>query len=502
MARRALDDLARVFTAAECRALDAHAIHDCGIPGIVLMKRAGRAVFEVMIEYWPGVACVTVVCGVGNNAGDGYVVAGLARNRGIDVQLVQLGSPDRLTGDAALARDWAREQGVVVDAVDRDSPHFSVRGDVVIDALLGTGIAGEVRAGYRAAIAIVARSAKPVVAVDVPSGLCSDTGAARGVALPAAVTVTLLGVKRGLLTGAGPDYAGALVFDDLDAPILPAVAGVPVSRWPALAAQLPRRKATAHKNASGHVAILGGDRGMGGAVAMAGEAALRVGAGLVSVATRGVHASALLARRPELMVRGVEDDLDGLAEVLSRASVVAVGPGLGQQPWGAALLDAAIDSGLPLVLDADALNLCAASGRRPPGAIVTPHPGEAARLLDADAATIQADRFRAVRTIARQFAGTAVLKGAGSLVDDGLEVSVCLHGNPGMASGGMGDVLTGVIAGLRALGLSGSAAARLGVALHSAAGDRAAAARGAHGLLATDLIAALGPLVNRMPNGG
>ncbi len=496
MARRALDDIARVYTAAECRALDAYAIHERGIPGIVLMKRAGRAVFEVVIEYWPSVAVLTVVCGAGNNAGDGYVVAGLARNRGIDVQLLQLGVADRLTGDAAVARDWACQQGVVIDTVDAEAPNFSVRGDVVVDALLGTGIVGEVRAGYRAAFAAVQRSAKPVVAVDVPSGLCSDTGAVRGAALPAAVTVTFIGVKRGLLTAAGPDYAGALVFDDLDAPAAPTVSGIATSRWPALARELPRRRATAHKNDSGHVAILGGDRGMGGAVAMAGEAALKAGAGLVSVATRGAHASALLARRPELMVRGVEDDLAGLSEVLARASVVAVGPGLGRQPWGAALLDAAIDSGLPLILDADALNLCAARGRRPTAAIVTPHPGEAARLLDTDTATVQADRFHAARAIARQFAGTTVLKGAGSLIDDGSEVSICLHGNPGMASGGMGDVLTGVVAGLHALGLSGPTAARLGVALHSAAGDRAAAARGRHGLLATDLIAAIGLLLN------
>jgi NAD(P)H-hydrate epimerase len=486
--------------------LDATAIRELGIPGIVLMKRAGQALLAALTARWPAIGRICVVCGSGNNAGDGYVVAGLALARGLAVQLLQTGDPARLHGDAARARDWAATQGVRIDRIEQATGPIEIVGDVIVDALLGTGITGTVRPAYAEAIAMIAEAGRPVVAVDVPSGLCSDTGRVLGRAVKADLTVTFIAVKRGLLTGAGPALTGTLVYDDLDLPaaLRTGGAGIATLRWADVRAEFPRRTATAHKRDAGHVAILGGDHGMGGAVAMAGEAALRVGAGLVSVATRSSHLSAILGRRPELMVRAIDEAAGDAAQVaaidlqalLERATVVAVGPGLGQGPWGQAVLAAAVASGRPLVLDADALNLCAASGARPKAAVVTPHPGEAARLLGTDTTGVQADRFAAVRSLAQQFGAAAVLKGAGSLVDDGTEVSICLHGNPGMASAGMGDVLTGVIAGLLAQGLLPAAAARLGVALHSRAGDQAAGARGQVGLLATDLIAAFAALLN------
>lgn len=495
MTIRAVNEVERLYTAEQSRAIDQQASAQLHVPGIVLMKRAGRAVFNVLRRRWPLASSLTVLCGSGNNAGDGYIVAGIARSQGLAVQLVQLGDAARLRGDAARARDWALEQGVTIEAALAEAPDFVIAGEIVVDALLGTGLVGPVRSAYADAMRIASAAARPVIAVDLPSGLCSDTGHVEGPVLAADVTVTFICVKRGLVTGAGPGVCGRLVFDDLDVPATPLEGATGTLRWADQHRFLPRRAPTAHKHAAGHVVVVGGEHGMAGAVILAGEAALRVGAGLVSVVTRGAHLAAVHARRPELMVLGVEQ-VDGQTQaLLARASVIAIGPGLGQQPWGRQLLAASIESGRPLVMDADALNLCASAGLRPPAAVITPHPGEAARLLGCDGAAVQRDRFAAARTLASEFAGSVVLKGAGSIVDSGHEVSVCLHGNPGMATAGMGDVLTGVIAGLLGQGLSPARAAGLGTALHSGAGDVAAARRGRLGLIASDVIDALPALM-------
>ena len=495
--RRAIVTVDRLYSAAESRELDRLAIL-AGIPGIALMKRAGRATFDALLEYWPDARSVSCVCGSGNNAGDGYVVAGLAKGRGLDVQLVQLGDPARLAGDAGRARDWAVTEGVAVETVDADAPTISLRGDVVVDGLLGTGAAGDVRAGYARAIEQMQASGRPIVAIDLPSGLCPDTGRVLGTALHAAITVTFIGVKRGLVTGEGKAHTGALLFDDLDVgnAVRAAVTGCEGLNWSSVSSVLPRRSATAHKSQSGHLLVIGGDHGMGGAVAMAAEAALRSGAGLVSVATRTAHVPAILARRPEVMARGVDSphELDAL---LSRATAVAIGPGLGRSEWSRALHARVLECELPLVIDADALNLCAEFGGRPRGpTVITPHPGEAARLLGVTNAQVQADRFAAARALANRFRSVAVLKGAGSIVDDGERAGVCLHGNEGMASAGMGDVLTGVVGALLAQGLGTRDAARAGVCLHSRAADVAVAEAGIRGLIATDLIASLRAVLN------
>lgn len=492
---RAVNEVERLYTAAESRAFDQRAIAQLHIAGIVLMKRAGRAVFDALRRRWPLASSLTVLCGSGNNAGDGYIVAGIARSHGMAVQLVQLGDAGRLQGDAARARDWAVEQGVTIEAAVEVAPDFVIAGEIVVDALLGTGLVGAVRTEYADAMRIAAAAGRPVIAVDLPSGLCADTGHLDGPVLAADVTVTFICVKRGLVTGAGPGVCGRLEFDDLDVPATLFEGATRTLRWADQYRLLPRRAPTAHKHAAGHVVVVGGDHGMGGAVILAGEAALRVGAGLVSVVTRGAHLAAVHARRPELMVRGadhVDGHVDGeVRALLARASVIAIGPGLGQAPWGRQLLDAAIDAKRPLVMDADALNLCASGALRPGVAVITPHPGEAARLLGCDGTAVQRDRFAAARALARAFAASVVLKGAGSIVDTGTEVSICLHGNPGMATAGMGDVLTGVIAGLLAQGLSPARAAAVGTALHSGAGDVAAARRGRLGLIASDVIEAL-----------
>jgi hydroxyethylthiazole kinase-like uncharacterized protein yjeF len=479
----------RLYTAADARALDRRAIDAFGIAGIVLMKRAGRAAWTALLERWPDVDAISVVCGRGNNAGDGYVVAGCARAQGVAVQLIQLGSAAALTGDAALARDWAVAGGVEITEVDAAAPRFSIDGAVVVDGLLGTGIRGAVRSAYAQAIDVIAACGRPVLALDVPSGLCSDTGRVLGCAVRATATVTFIGVKRGLVTGSGPDCVGQIEFAPLDVPAAcyDGIDGIAALTWPRLCDALQPRAPTAYKQQSGHVLVIGGDRGMGGAVAMAAEAALRVGAGLVSAATRPEHVAAILARRPEIMVRGVDvaGDLDGLLE---RASVIALGPGLGRDDWGRTLFERAVATGKPVVVDADGLHALARRGVPLGGtAVITPHPGEAAVLLGSSSGEIQRDRFAAAAQLAERYGAVAVLKGAGTVITSTAGSGVCLHGNPAMASAGMGDALTGIVAGLLAQQLDAPTAAAAGVCLHSLAADRIVARRGPHGLVASEL---------------
>ena len=494
----------RLFTAAESRALDRLAIEGHGIPGIVLMKRAGRAAWSTLQQRWPGAAAITVICGRGNNAGDGYIVAGCARTSGVAVQLVQLGNASELGGDAALARDWAVGLGVAIEEVAGEAPVFESSGEVIVDALLGTGASGEVRPGFARAIKRINSAVTPVLALDIPSGLSADTGAVLGCAVRAHATVTFIGVKRGLVTGSGPDHTGEIVLDTLGVPddCHRQIGGIAALQWSALRHLVPQRAETAYKHQSGHALIVGGDQGMGGAVAMAAEAALRVGAGLVSVVTQPEHVPAVLARRPEIMVKGVAD-AHGLDALIERASVIAIGPGLGRADWGRALFERVLRAGKPLVVDADGLHLLARYRVEAASApmVLTPHVAEAAALLGNTVADTQRDRFAAATALlARSSNGAVILKGAGSIVAGDDRLGVCLHGNPGMATAGMGDVLTGVVAGLMAQRLSATDAAGVGACLHSFAADRVAERHGCIGLLATDLMSELRGILNERAN--
>ncbi|MDG4596092.1 MAG: NAD(P)H-hydrate dehydratase [Candidatus Contendobacter sp.] len=486
-----------LYRAVQVRELDRIAIEERGIPGYTLMSRAGEAAFELLRQRWPNARRIVVVCGGGNNTGDGYVVARLARKTGLDVQALTLSNPDALRGDALTAWQDACAAGVPTTA-------FTTAGldgaDLLVDAILGTGLERDVSGVWREAIEAMNAHPADRFALDIPSGLHADTGAILGAAVRAAVTITFIGLKQGLFTGQGPACCGDIHFTDLEVPsdIYPAL-------HPAcwryvgedLPALLPHRSRGAHKGHFGHVLVIGGELGMAGAARMAGEAAARCGAGLVSVATRAVHASLQAAARPELMFHGIETP-DALEPLLDRATVVAVGPGLGRGDWGRAMLQAALARDRPLVVDADALNLLAVEPVFRDDWILTPHAGEAAHLLKMTPVQVEADRFAAVEDLALRFGGVALLKGAGSLIAskaDGL-VALCHAGNPGMASGGMGDVLTGVIAALRAQGLSPFAAAKAGAYLHGRAGDLAARASGERGLLATDLLPFLRQLAN------
>ncbi len=492
-----------LYSAQQTRTLDRMAIEQGGIPGFELMKRAGRAAFRALRRRWPDARRIALVCGSGNNGGDGFVIAGLAQEQGWDVTPMLLNARlarARLQGEAKQALAWAEERGVVV--ADFDPQRVSNDFDLVVDALLGTGVAGQVRDDYAEAIAWINHSALPVLAVDMPSGLCSDTGRRLGHAVRADMTVTFIGTKRGLLTHEGVEQCGELLLDDLQlAPEL--YARVP-SRIGALseaylAATMPRRARNSHKGHYGHVLIVGGDLGMGGAVAMAARSAARSGAGLVTVATRPEHTGCCHTLCPEAMVYAVRSGQE-LAPLLARATLVLIGPGLGQGAWSGQLLHAVQRSGLPLVVDADGLNLLLQGTLVEPqhrdNWILTPHPGEAARLLGCDAAQVQADRFTAVEQLQTRFGGICVLKGAGTLIRSDTQTWLCRQGNPGMASGGMGDVLGGVIAGLVAQGLSLQVAAAAAVQAHGLAGDACADIHGERGLLAMDLVDPIRRLLN------
>jgi NAD(P)H-hydrate epimerase len=454
------------------------------------MSRAGDAAFRCLLGAWPETRRLQILCGTGNNGGDGFLVADLAHKRGMEVTVYQLGDTRKIGGDAGLARQQALDNGVSI--VPFDGKPLASEG-VIIDALLGTGLAGDVRGEAVRAIEAINACGAPVLAVDIPSGLCSDTGRVLGCAVQADITVTFIGLKRGLFTNRAPDFTGAVHFSDLAVPAQ-VYASVPVNcsrlELEPLLERLPARPATAHKGLYGKVLVVGGDYGMAGAVALAAESALRCGAGLVQVATRPEHVAALVARTPEVMPRGIVSG-DDFTPMLEACDVLVVGPGLGQSAWAIDLLQRAIASHKPMVLDADGLNLLASGALGVTGPddnrVLTPHPGEAGRLLSCDTAQVQADRFAAVSALQARYGGVAVLKGNGSLIADEHNVVLSDYGNPGMASGGMGDVLSGVIGGLLAQGLIPVEAAALGVCLHGAAAD-IAAEEGQRGLAASDLI--------------
>lgn len=485
-----MDSPLPLHTVDQVRAIEAHALRALGLSSYELMGRAGAAAWAFVHKRWPAARRLGVLCGPGNNGGDGYVFARLAEAAGCHVELLCAGTPR--TPEAARARDeWFAAGGLVRD-FDGRLPAV----DLWVDALYGIGLNQPLSGLALAMVECLNATGVPILALDVPSGMDADRGTG-GTFVKAEAVLSFICAKRGLYTGQG--RSAAVYLDRLGLPVgisaeFPAAAML--YHCEHLRLGLPHRDANSHKGSHGHVLCIGGEAGMGGAVRLCAEAALRSGAGLVSVATRAEGVAAMLGARPELMVHAI-DDAAALHILLRRADVLAVGPGLGRGNWGRALWEEAIASAKPLVLDADGLNILCEQPRPLPQAILTPHPGEAARMLGLDSAHVQADRFAAAELLARQFECVVVLKGAGTLVAAPGETTVVIGaGNPGMAAGGMGDVLTGVIAALKAQGLASFQAAVFGALLHSAAGDAATQADGERGLLPSDLFAQLRRLAN------
>jgi len=480
--------------------LEQVAINQSGIPAYELMKRAGDAVFQVLKTKYPQHKKILVLCGAGNNAGDGYVVASLAKQAGFTVRVISLIDPACLKNEALLAyQDWL---SVAENTVADES--LIDEADIIIDALLGTGLKREVSGEWAQWITAVNNSIKPVISVDIPSGLIADTGVISAHAIQADVTVSFIGLKQGMFTAQAKDVCGEIIFDDL------ALADDVYSHVEADArliktidySLLPKRKASSHKGKFGHVLIAGGNSGMPGAVILAAKAALRTGAGLVTIITTSDNLVAISSAVPEAMIRTC--DIASLAEIFTAPFVnsvthIAVGMGLGQDDWSRALLKHCVQLNKPMLVDADALNLIAQHNINIKSAlVVTPHPGEAARLLSQEtplnSADIQQNRFAAVKKLHLLFNGSescvVVLKGSGSLIFDGQIIKVCSPGNAAMAAPGMGDVLSGIIIALLAQGIKVSDAAELGVCLHASAAQSVTRDK-TRGLLASDVINAL-----------
>jgi NAD(P)H-hydrate epimerase len=480
----------KLYQSQQVRELDRIAIQEYGIAGISLMQKAANAVWKQIRERWSTVTQISVFCGTGNNAGDGYLVAVLALKAGLKVDVYSMTEVDKLSGYALMAYQTYQQAG---GRVEDFSLPLKQPPELIVDALLGTGLVRDVSGCYAEVVETINSCDCPVVAVDIPSGLNADTGKIMGCAVQADVTVTFIALKQGLFTADGTECCGDCVFADLAVPD-EIFTTVPHSAERLVKTVLPHRQRNSHKGSYGHVLVIGGELGFSGAVRLAAEAALRSGAGLVSVATRAAHASVINAGRFELMCHAVEQ-VAQLKPLLNKATVLVLGTGLGQQVWGHDLFEIVIQQPQPLVIDADGLNLLASYPCYHDNRVLTPHPGEAARLLNCTTAEIAADRFAAVRQIQATYGGVCVLKGAGTLIFDGEELFVSTTGNPGMASGGMGDVLAGMIGGLLAQGFSVKQAAKIGVYLHGAAADLAAE-QGERGLLASDLM----PMIRRLVN--
>lgn len=504
----------QLYTAKDAAMIDRHVIEQVGVPGYRLMLRAAQAAFELLRFKLPKAQSLVVVAGGGNNAGDGYALATIAHRAGWQVQVIALVTPDSLKNEASQAVADCVKAGV--RCVGFNDIAVLPDADVYVDALFGIGLCRAISSGpFAEAIQWLNATPKPVLALDTPSGLSVDTGHPLGLVVQADLTITFIVVKRGLLTGQGPDVTGELWFDDLGvsetlaAELCQGVRYLTLSTVPLL----PRRLKSAHKGSFGDVLIVGGDVGMAGAAVLATEAAISGGAGRVTLVTQPEHLTAALMRCPEALsaaITDVDTAATQLAPLLQKAKVIVLGPGLGVGAWGVALARAVLAQAsmrhdVLLVLDADALNLIASGALEWPKSlgqrtIMTPHPREAGRLFSAvkradglggdevDVGTVQADRFSMAQYLADGFGAHLILKGVGTVIAGACEKAetgtlesapdhtvaqqgVCALGNPGMAVAGMGDVLSGLLGALLAQGLKPSDAAALGAVVHAAAGD-------------------------------
>ncbi|WLI75201.1 bifunctional ADP-dependent NAD(P)H-hydrate dehydratase/NAD(P)H-hydrate epimerase [Kosakonia sp. H02] len=483
-----------IWPAGDLKRIEKEAADSLGITLYELMLRAGEAAFNVAREQFSEARSWLVLCGHGNNGGDGYVVARLAAAAGIQVTLLALESDKPLPEEATQARDAWLNAGGVVHAEDALWPDEI---DLIIDGLLGTGLTSAPRDNVASLIERANAHPAPLLALDIPSGLNAQTGVTPGAVIQARHTVTFIVLKPGLLTGKARDVVGQLHHHSLGLDAWLGGQQPPIARFDA--SQLPRwftpRRPTSHKGDNGRLVIIGGDHGTAGAIRMTGEAALRTGAGLVRILTRRENIAPIITMRPELMVH--ELTAESMDESLEWADVVVIGPGLGQQEWGKKALQKVENFRKPMLWDADALNLLAINPDKRHNRVLTPHPGEAARLLNCSVAEIESDRLLAAQRLVQRYAGVVVLKGAGTVVAGAQgETGIIDAGNAGMGSGGMGDVLSGIIGAMLGQKFSLYDAACAGCVAHGAAGDLRAAQYGQRGMLATDLFGTLLRVVN------
>jgi NAD(P)H-hydrate epimerase len=511
-----------VFTAAEMRALDARAIRELGIPGARLMDHAGTAAAALIARWLAPIRGkrVVVVCGKGNNGGDGFVVARRLKARGAAVRALLVGRRTEVRGDAADA--LGRWRGRVEEIVE---PAALARAlddaDLIVDALLGTGVSGAARGAMAAAIEAVNRAGAagvPVVALDLPSGLDGDRGALLGPTVRAWRTVTFAGLKRSLLLAPAAAQAGPVEIADIGVPLEETCRGI--TTWRLEAADVrpcfPPRDLDAHKGRFGHLLVVAGSLGKTGAAVLAGRAALRSGAGLCTIAAPASQQPIIASRAPEYMTEALPETAgqclsleakDRIVELAHRMDAVALGPGLSLDPEAQELARVLVrELPRPMVVDADALSALAghldllrrAAGPR----ALTPHPGEMARMLGTTVEAVQADRIEMTRAFAREHGVAIALKGAHTVIAgaDG-QVAINPTGNPGMAKGGSGDVLTGIAGALLAREIGPAAALHAGCYVHGLAADVAVRDLGEYGMLASDIIERLPAALRALAEG-
>lgn len=484
-----------LYLVEQVRLVERQAQDELAISEDELMRRAGLAAFKSLKSNYPDIRHIIVFCGSGNNAGDAFVVAKLAQQQGFVVQLFHCKPIEDLPPAASRAAYSAMEAGVVCQPIEEI---VDMEGELIVDGLLGIGIQGDVYGAIAQTINLINDSDLPVISLDVPSGLDADTGTILGACVRADITVSFIAQKVGMYTADASDYCGKIICNHLELEsclIHLKPAAYLLSEMVLEGVIAPRHK-NSHKGDYGHVLVIGGDKGMVGATYLAAMASLRVGAGKTTIATHPEHGHyGCLPTFPEIMVHGIESASD-LLPLLQGATVCVLGPGLGERPWAEGLYEAVIAAQLPLVMDASALRILARHPQHDDNWILTPHPGEAANLLSCSASMIQENRWQAVQAIQQRYGGAVVLKGAGTLIGSENEVYICADGNPGMASAGMGDILSGVIGGVLAQGVGLFSAAQLGVWLHAKAGDDAAH-QGERGLVASDLLPYLRKQVNK-----
>ncbi|MDE0687442.1 MAG: NAD(P)H-hydrate dehydratase [Candidatus Poribacteria bacterium] len=515
----------KVVTAAEMRQIDQDTIEGIGIPGIVLMETAGSAIVRAIEQHYPTCQRIGIFAGKGNNGGDGIVIARQLAHIGRDVLLFLVSPEDSFTGEAHTNLQIAKRLGLRIEEILTDaalgSDFFAERStslthiascELLVDAIFGTGLRGAVRNPIATVINAINRLPTPILSVDLPSGLDADTGHPLGVCVQADRTVTIGLPKRGLLMHPGAELVGKLEVVDIGFPEQVVNAQDIQVNWTSAAQAsqwMPPRPAFSHKGSYGRVLVVAGSTGMTGAAALASEAALRAGAGLVTLATPKHLNPILEGLLPEVMTLPLpETDVGSLAAsatspILEFAektkSILAIGPGLSQHPETVSLVHQLIRENreqridLRMVIDADGLNALAQDREilslLNSEAVLTPHPGEMARLTNTAVPTLEADRIGTAQQFASEQSVTLVFKGAPTVISDpNGNLWINSTGNPGMATGGMGDVLTGVIAGLMAQGIPSESAAALGVYLHGLSGDIAVERFGRHGLIASDVL--------------
>lgn len=515
-----------VFTAQEMRALDQHAITQLRIPGPRLMEAAGRGAARAIQASFGLLRRkrVVICCGKGNNGGDGFVVARELRKAGVGVRVFLLAGVHEVKGDAALMLGIYRKRGGKIEEVTQKEELGALKealqsADLVVDALLGTGLTGAATGLYAAAIELINTSGRPVAALDLPSGLSADQGTLLGPTVRASLTLTFAGCKRGLLLYPGASWAGQLRVVDIGIPQSALWQGASVFQLELsdVAALLPRRPVDAHKGTFGHLLVVAGSVGKTGAAAMTGRAALRSGVGLVTIAAPVSQQPVIAALGMETMTEPLPETpgqsiaqkaKERILELAARTDAVALGPGVSLDPETQGLVRELVrELECPTVVDADGLTALAGHldllKGSPAPRCLTPHPGEMARLVGTLVKEIQADRIGAVEAFCRRLSVFLVLKGAGSAIGDP-EGKIFLNptGNPGMASGGSGDVLTGMIGAFLARGMSPLQALQAGVCLHGLAGDLARDDKGEEGLIAGDILEAIPLAILSVQGGG